>query len=57
RYKEISIKAIKIISYFNTSTYFLGQLRNQQMHLYNGKAYALTSPCITRWNSFYNSFH
>ncbi|CAG8752100.1 14163_t:CDS:2, partial [Dentiscutata heterogama] len=44
RYKEILNKAIKIIGYFDTSTYFLGQLHNRQMHLYNGKAYALTSP-------------
>ncbi|CAG8714204.1 5437_t:CDS:2 [Cetraspora pellucida] len=44
RYNEISNKAVKIIGCFNTSTYFLEKLRNQQMHLYNGKAYALTSP-------------
>lgn len=57
RYREVSNQAIKITSFFNMSTYFLGQLRSQQMNLYNGKAYALTSPCATRWNSFYNSFH
>src|SRR5260363_203632 len=57
RYREVSNQAIKITSFFNMSTYFLGQLCSQQMNLYNGKAYALTSPCATRWNSFYNSFH
>ena len=55
-YQQISSKAIKIVSYFHSSVFFTGQLRNEQRSLY-GKAIALASPSETRWNSYYFCFH
>jgi len=55
-YRQISTKAIRIVSYFHSSAYFTGQLRNEQKILYK-KTIALTSSGETRWNSFYFCFH
>jgi hypothetical protein len=55
-YQQTSTKAVRIVSYFHTSTYFTGLLRNEQESLY-GKTIALTTPGETRWNSYYFCFH
>ena len=55
-YQQISIKAVKIVSYFHSSAYFTGLLRNEQKSLY-GKTIALATPGETRWNSYYFCFH
>ncbi|GES82705.1 ribonuclease H-like domain-containing protein [Rhizophagus clarus] len=55
-YQQTSIKAIKIVSYFHSSAYFTGLLRNEQKSLY-GKTIALITPGETRWNSYYFCFH
>jgi hypothetical protein len=52
RYKTVSIQAVAIVSFFNSSTYFLGKLKQEQIEL-NGHLYALQRPCETRWNSHY----
>lgn len=49
---EISKKAIAIVSYFNSSSYFTEQLRNEQSRTY-GQYIALIQPGQTRWNSYY----
>ena len=55
-YQHTSTKAVKIVSYFHSSAYFTGLLRNEQKSLY-GKTIALTTPGETRWNSYYFCFH
>ena len=56
KYKEISTKAIRIVSFFHMASYFAGNLRDEQMLIYN-KIIALTRPGDTRWNSYYFCFH
>jgi hypothetical protein len=46
-YQQTSTKAVRIVCYFHTSTYFTGLLRNEQESLY-GKTIALTTPGETR---------
>jgi hypothetical protein len=55
-YQQTSTKAVRIVSYFHTSTYFTGLLRSEQESLY-GKTIALTTLGETRWNSYYFCFH
>ncbi len=55
-YQQTSTRAVKIVSYFHSSTYFTGLLRNEQESLY-GKTIALATPGETRWNSYYFCFH
>ncbi len=55
-YQQTSTKAVKIVSYFHSSAYFTGLLRNEQKSLY-GKTIALNTPGETRWNSYYFCFH
>ena len=55
-YQQTSTKAIKIVSYFHSSAYFTGLLRNEQKSLY-GKTIALATSGKTRWNSYYFCFH
>ena len=55
-YHQMSVKAVKIVSYFHSSAYFTGLLRNEQKSLYD-KTIALATPGETRWNSFYFCFH
>jgi len=56
KYKKISTKAIRIISFFHMAPYFSGNLRNEQMAIYQ-KTIALTRSGDTRWNSYYFCFH
>jgi len=56
KYKEVSTKAIRIVSFFHMASYFAGNLRDEQMLIYN-KTIALTRPGDTRWNSYYFCFH
>ena len=53
KYKKVSIQAVAIVSFFDSSTYFLGKLRQEQIEL-NGHISALQRPCETRWNSHYS---
>lgn len=55
-YRQTSTKAVKIVSYFHSSTHFTGLLRNEQKAIYN-KTVALATPGETRWNSYYFCFH
>lgn len=55
-YQQTSTKAVKIVSYFHSSAYFTGLLRNEQKSLY-GKTIALATPGETRWCSYYFCFH
>ena len=55
-YQQTSTRAVKIVSYFHSSTYFTGLLWNEQEILY-GKTIALATPGETRWNSYYFCFH
>ena len=55
-YKQTSKDAVRIVSYFHSSTYFTGLLRNEQQSCY-GQTIALITPGETRWNSFYFCFH
>ncbi|RGB32841.1 hypothetical protein C1646_669813 [Rhizophagus diaphanus] len=56
KYKEISTKAIRIVSFFHITSYFAGNLRDEQMLNYN-KIIVLTRPGDTCWNSYYFCFH
>jgi hypothetical protein len=51
-FQKTSTNAVKIVSYFNESTYFLGLLRVEQYQIYN-KLISLQRPGKTRWNSYY----
>ena len=55
-YQSTSTKAVKIISYFHSSTHFTDLLRNEQKAIYN-KTVALATPEETQWNSYYFCFH
>ena len=46
-YQHTSTKAVKIVSYFHTSAYFTGLLRNKQKAVY-GKTVALATPGETQ---------
>jgi len=56
QYKQVSKNAIRIVSYFHSSPYFTGLLRNEQNSCY-GQTIALITPGETRWNSYYFCFH
>ena len=43
KYKEVSTKAIQIVSFFHMASYFAGNLRDEQILIYN-KTIALTRP-------------
>ena len=43
KYKEISTKAIQIVSFFHMAPYFAGNLRDEQLLIYN-KTIALLRP-------------
>jgi hypothetical protein len=43
KYKDVSTKAIRIVSFFNMSSFFAGNLRDEQMVIYK-KPVALTRP-------------
>ncbi|GBB94004.1 hypothetical protein RclHR1_22700003 [Rhizophagus clarus] len=55
-YQQTSTKAVKIVSYFHSSAYFMGLLRNEQKSLY-GKTTALATPGETQWCNYYFCFH
>src|SRR6185437_15621596 len=55
QYKQASKNAIRIVSYFHSSPYFTGLLRNEQNSCYS-QTIALITPGETRWNSFYFCF-
>ena len=55
-YQRISKEAIRIVSFFHSSIFFTGNLRDEQMRIYN-KTIALITPGDTRWNSYYFCFH
>jgi hypothetical protein len=55
-YKRTSIEAIRIVSYFHSSTFFTSHLRDEQMRIYQ-KTISLISPGDTRWNSYYFCFY
>jgi hypothetical protein len=56
QYKHTSKDAVRVVSYFHSSTYFTGLLRNEQMSCYN-QTIALIIPSDTHWNSYYFCFH
>jgi hypothetical protein len=43
QYRKVSKDAVHIVSYFHSSTYFTGLLRNKQMSCY-GQTIALITP-------------
>lgn len=51
-----SRKAEVVVSYFNASTFFLGELREEQLKIY-GNQYSLVKPGKTRWNSYYMCYN
>jgi hypothetical protein len=55
-FKRISNEAVRIVSYFHNSTFFTGNLRDEQKRIYN-KTIKLVSPGDTRWNSYYFCFY
>ncbi|CAB4424802.1 unnamed protein product [Rhizophagus irregularis] len=55
-YKVVSKNAVRIVSYFHSSPYFTGLLRNEQKSIYN-QTISLITPGETRWNSFYFCFN
>jgi len=56
QYRKASKDAVRIVSYFHSSSYFTGLLRNEQISCY-GQTIALITPGETRWNSYYFCFH
>jgi len=56
QYRQVSKNAVRIVSYFHSSSYFMGLLRNEQNSCY-GQTIALITPGETRWNNFYYCFH
>ena len=55
-YQRISKEAVRLVSYFNKSVFFTGNLRDEQIRLYK-KHVCLVSPGDTRWNSYYFCFY
>src|SRR4051812_33008927 len=55
KYRDVSTKAIRV-SFFHMSTFFAGNLRSEQMAIYQ-KIIALIRPGDTRWNSYYFCFN
>ena len=55
-YQRILKEAVWLITYFNKSVYFTGNLHDEQMRIYNKHIY-LASPGDTRWNSYYFCFY
>ena len=55
-YRKASKDAVHIVSYFHSSSYFTGLLRNKQMSYY-GQTIALITPGEARWDSYYFCFH
>ena len=53
--KTISEQAIKLVCFFNRSSFYLGRLHDEQEFAY-GKRFALITPNNTRWNSHYRCF-
>jgi hypothetical protein len=56
QYAKVSKNAVRIVSYFHSSAYFTGLLRNEQKSCY-GQTIAFITPGETRWNSYYFCFH
>ena len=55
-YQRTSKEVIQIVSFFHNSTFFTGNLRDEQMRIYK-KTITLVTPGDTRWNSYYFCFH
>jgi hypothetical protein len=55
-YRRVSNEAVRLVSYFNKSVFFTGNLRNEQVRIYN-QHICLVSPGDTRWNSYYFCFY
>ncbi|CAB4399228.1 unnamed protein product [Rhizophagus irregularis] len=55
-YQRTSKEAIRIVSFFHSSTFFTRNLRDEQMRIYQ-KTITLITPGDTRWNSYYFCFH
>jgi hypothetical protein len=55
-FKRTSKEAVRIVSFFHNSTFFTGNLRDEQKRIYN-KTIQLISPGDTRWNSYYFCFY
>jgi len=55
-FQRVSKEAVRIVSYFHNSTYFTGNLQNEQERIYK-KTTKLVSPGDTRWNSYYFCFY
>ena len=56
QYKQTSKDAVRIVSYFHSSTYFTGLLKNEQKSCY-GQTITLIISGETRWNSYYFCFY
>ncbi|RIA80559.1 hypothetical protein C1645_745157 [Glomus cerebriforme] len=52
KYKKILTKAIQIVSIFHMAPYFAGNLRDEQMLIYN-KTISLARPGNLWWNNYY----
>ena len=55
-YYEVLTKAIELVSYFNTLSYFLKKLCKKQKLIY-GKIIALQHLYVIKWNSHYICFN
>ena len=55
-FERISEEAVRIVSFFHKSGYFMGNLRDEQIRIYK-KSIKLASPSDTRWNSYYFCFN
>ena len=55
-HQRISKEAVRIVSFFYNSTFFTGNLRDEQKRIYQ-KTITLITPGDTRWNSYYFCFH
>jgi len=56
QYQRTSKEAIRIVCFFHKSPFFTGNLRDEQMHIYN-KYVALIVHGDMKWNSYYFCFH
>ena len=55
-YQRTSKEAIRVVSFFHNSTFFTGNLRDEQTRIYQ-KTVSLITPGDTRWNSYYFCFY